>query len=95
VTAKIAIELRKISLHTIQASIQFGIRSHPFDKRASIALKRVVEQHPDEDGNNDGGKPNDLVHYPSPLSIAATATKRISYKQLCAGAQNARWSCQF
>jgi hypothetical protein len=54
VTAQIAIELRKISLHTIQASI-------------NSTKSRVVEQHPGEDGNNDGSKAKDFVHYPSPF----------------------------
>jgi hypothetical protein len=56
VTAKVAIELGKISLHTIQAGIDGGKTC--VDKVET----GVVEQNPGEDGDDDYGEPNNLVH---------------------------------
>jgi hypothetical protein len=68
VTAEIAIKLRKIGLHTIQASIDRTETSFDCVKAG------IVEEHSGEDGNDDSGKTNDLVHFPL-LSADATITK--------------------
>ena len=56
VTAKVAIELGKISLHTIQAGIDRGETS------IDNVEARIVEQNSGEDRHDDYGEPDNLVH---------------------------------
>jgi hypothetical protein len=65
VAAKITIELGKIGLHTIQASIDGGKTS--VDKVEA----GIVEQNSGEDRHDDYGEPDNLIHELS-LSLPAT-----------------------